>query len=79
MSHSVLLFSVVAVVAAVSLLTEADKLDTLGLALLGRDWGLVALRRVVLEHKPGVGSALRRGLGQAWRGRLGGVRGGGQG
>ena len=86
-SHSVLLFSFVAG-AAVSLLTEADKLDTLGLALLDGDWGLVALRGVVLEHKPGVGGALRRGLGQAlrWtmrtetlRGSLGGVRGGGQG
>ena len=49
-----------------SLLAEADTLDTFGLALLDR--GLVALRRVLLEHKPGVGGTLRcwPGLGLRW-------------
>ena len=62
-SHWTLVFSLVA---ASSLLAEADTLDTLGLALLDR--GLVALRRVLLKHKPGVGGVLRcgPGLGLRW-------------
>ena len=51
--------------AAVSLLAEADKLDTLDLSVLGG--GLIALRGVMLEHKPGVGGALRRGPGHGAR------------
>ena len=74
--HSVLCFSLGAG-ASVSLLAEADKLDTLGLDLLDR--GLVTLRWVVLEHKPGVGGH-RGGLrGALTTETMGGMRRGGQG
>ena len=56
-SHSSLVY-LYPLVAVSSLLAEADTLDTLDLALL--DWGLVALRWVLLEHKPGVGGCVLR-------------------
>ena len=74
--HSVLCFSLGAG-ASVLLLAEADKLDTLGLALL--DWWLVTLRRMVLEHKPGIGGHRGRLRGTLSTQTVGGVRGGGQG
>ena len=63
--------------ASVSLLAEADKLDTLDLALLDR--GLVTLRRMVLEHKPRIGGHRGRLRGALSTQTVGGVRGGGQG
>ena len=74
--HSVLCFSLGAG-SSVSLLAEADKLDTLGRALLDR--GLVALRWVVLEHKPGVGRHTGGLRGALTTETVGWVRRGGQG